>query len=397
MSFLHTDVPRIRINAEHQRLMWLNFSPALIAGMLIFYLFVTFIGFDAETYLQDPNDFYQHISHVGKVGYGFSLLALIILLRNSIQNDIKSQFWDQLRMSSLSAWQMTCTRLFTAPILAWISVIISSAMATWGEYLIDDRVLFLSPFSIWLLYIFTAMILSSAILVNYLQFGRSSQEWQGSVLQCILLYFVITFYLQELPQSTHDLFNGFDNPPAQPEAMDGILGFFIIVLVYVGIGVWRSMSYKLHLRSSHGYWLIATLILPFVFALYYFIWLGEQLPLPLLMTIIYGVATIFSISVQDNRIPTLMLGLDYLKKGQLQKAVATLPAWVVLFGLCLCLLPVYAVFYNNGFFDYLAAVFTLIVYGAIVLFAINTQPRFNAITLALIWFLILRCLLFAFL
>lgn len=397
MSFFHTDVPRIRINAEHQRLMWLNFSPALIAGMLIFYLFVTFIGFDAETYLQDPTDFYQHISNIGKAGYGFSLLALLILLRNSIQNDIKSQFWDQLRMSSLSAWQMTWTRLFTAPILAWISVIISSSMATWGDYLTNDGVLFFSPFSIWLLYIFAAIILASAILINYLQFNRSSQEWQGSVLQCILLYFVITFYLQELPEGIHQLFKSPDNLPTEYQFMDGVLGLVIIILLYVGIGVWRSMSYKLHLRSSHPYWLIATLISPFIITVYYFTWLGSLLSLPFLMALIYGIATIFSISVQDNRIPTLMLGLDYIKRGQLQKAVATLPAWVVLFGLCLCLLPVFGLFYSDVFFDYLAAIFTLLVYGGIVLIAINTQPRFNAITLALIWFLILRCLLFAFL
>ena len=121
-------VPKIRINAEHQRLLWLNFSPALIFGVMTLYAFFIFWGYNSDSFKADSSQFFNYLFVVGNITYLISNFALIILLKRSISNDIKSYVWDQLRMSSLSAWQMTWTRLLTAPILAWISILISTTL-----------------------------------------------------------------------------------------------------------------------------------------------------------------------------------------------------------------------------------------------------------------------------
>ena len=159
MAIFKPDVPRITINAEHQRLMWLNFSPTLIVCLFLLYGFLGLIGINFDSDLEVLPDLLYHLNSVGKAGYFLSIIALVFLLRNSIQADIESQFWDQLRMSSLSAWQMTWTRIFTAPILAWISILISSLiLSITNRLLYNTDSIFFSGLSIWLLLMMCALI-----------------------------------------------------------------------------------------------------------------------------------------------------------------------------------------------------------------------------------------------
>ena len=134
-------VPKIRINAEHQRLLWLNFSPALIFGVMTLYAFFIFWGYNSNNFRANPSQFFNYLFIVGNIAYIISNFVLIILIKRSISSDIKSHVWDQLRMSSLSAWQMTWTRLITAPVLAWISILVSTTLISIGIIYGDSRFL----------------------------------------------------------------------------------------------------------------------------------------------------------------------------------------------------------------------------------------------------------------
>lgn len=392
MSKTSLSVPSIHINPEHQRLMWLHFSPALFVGIIMLYLLFSFAIVDPDT---EIDIFFSQISIVGNIGFGLSLIVLMLLLRNSIVNDLKSQYWDQLRMSSLSAWQMTWTRLFTAPILAWISLIIGSLLAACGSYFSNPEAAQISLFVHWLMYIYSGFCVATLTLINYLQFNRSQKEWQGSLLQCILLYVILSIYSTNFISILRN--NDHDNPVFDlsvlfENSVDPLLGFIVIASVFLGIGAWRSMSYKLHLKSSQLYWLIATLLLPIVLWLYQSIWVVQN-NLLFYMAYIYGAACFVSLSTQDNRHSTLALGMHYLSKANIKAALQTLPIWCVLLPTLVLVVILNVVIVSFASFSmYLGSIIFILVYAAIVLALVQAKQKFNTITLALIIILVLRSL-----
>lgn len=392
MSRLPLNVPTIRINPEHQRLIWLHFSPALLVGILMLYLLFSFAIVDPEI---ESSVFFTQISLVGNIGFGLSLTVLMLLLRNSIVNDLKSQYWDQLRMSSLSAWQMTWTRLFTAPILAWISLIIGASLAALGTYFSSPESADISLFIHWLMYFCAGFGIATLTLINYLQFNRSQKEWQGSLLQCLLLYVVLSIYTANM---LSPLSNGGDDDPTldfsalTANSLDPLLGFMLILCVFFGIGAWRSMSYKLHLKSSQHYWLFATLLLPIILWLYQSIWTVQN-NLLFYMAYIYGCASLVSLSTQDNRHSTLGLGMRYLGEAKLKMALQTLPIWCVLLPAFILVSIFSVVIYSSASFGlYLSNIVFILVYATLVLSLVQAHQKFNAITLSLVLILVLRSL-----
>ena len=387
-------VPKIRINAEHQRLLWLNFSPALIFGVMTLYAFFIFWGYNSDSFKADSSQFFNYLFVVGNITYLISNFALIILLKRSISNDIKSYVWDQLRMSSLSAWQMTWTRLLTAPILAWISILISTTLISisliYGSPKFAD--FFSSPLLQWSLYILNSWMVASIFLINYLQFNRSQAEWQGSLLHCILLYVVInTFIMGNMLHLGNQLLSLVDSDAGLISLnLNPLLGLFIIFTIYMSLGVWHSTSYKLHLKSSNLYWLISTLLLPIILWIYQSLWFFNIQSLLFYMTIIYGIAIIISLTTQDNRISTLKYTFQLLNQKQWQQAIKTAPIWIALFPVYMLLIIPYLFITTKAIGHYIDSLVFLICYGLLILVTIKISKHYNAITLALIWFLILK-------
>ncbi|SDY14096.1 hypothetical protein [Acinetobacter kyonggiensis] len=387
-------VPKIRINAEHQRLLWLNFSPALIFGIMTLYAFFIFWGYNSDNFRANPSQFFNYLFIVGNIAYIISNFVLIILIKRSISSDIKSHVWDQLRMSSLSAWQMTWTRLITAPVLAWISILVSTTLISIGIIYGDSRFsdFFSSPLLQWSLYILHSWMIASIFLINYLQFNRSQSEWQGSLLHCILLYLVInTFIVGNMLHLGKQLLSLIDSDAGLISLNSNpLLGLFIIFAIYISLGVWQSSAYKLHLKSSNLYWFISTLLLPIILWTYQSLWFVNVQSLLFYMTLIYGIAIIFSLSIQDNRISTLKYAFKLIQQKHWQQAIKILPIWMPLFSIYLLLLIPYGLMTAKVTGHYIDSLIFLICYGLIILVTIKISKHYNAITLALVWFLILK-------
>ena len=88
-------IPKIRINAECQRLLWLNLNIGLIAGALL----INALFYAA---VEDQRN-YRFVATIGII---VSALIGSVLLERSMRQDFRNNLFDQLRMSSLSPWQM---------------------------------------------------------------------------------------------------------------------------------------------------------------------------------------------------------------------------------------------------------------------------------------------------
>ena len=101
--------PKIMVNAEFQRLLWLNLNWGMAAGIFILY------GLFAIT-KREGTEWSEYLIITSGFGLALSALAGYILIERSFKQDISSNAFDQLRMSSLSAWQMAYSRVLAAPI-----------------------------------------------------------------------------------------------------------------------------------------------------------------------------------------------------------------------------------------------------------------------------------------
>ena len=141
--------PKIMVNAEFQRLLWLNLNWGMVAGIFILYRLFAITK-------REGSEWSDHLIMVSGFGLALSALAGYILIERSFKQDISSNTFDQLRMSSLSPWQMAYSRVLAAPVLAWVGFVIGWLILSLGVYLI-----MLKLFSYW-----------SPLQLSHLQHGQ---------------------------------------------------------------------------------------------------------------------------------------------------------------------------------------------------------------------------------
>ena len=71
-------------------------------------------------------------NHNEWVWFGSVSFGRLYFDRKEFKQDISSNAFDQLRMSSLSAWQMAYSRVLAAPILAWVGFAIGWLVLGWS-------------------------------------------------------------------------------------------------------------------------------------------------------------------------------------------------------------------------------------------------------------------------
>ena len=165
MNTPNIKTPKIWVNAEFQRLLWLNLSWGMIAGVAIIYALFAFAK-------DEYRDWYYHLLAVGAMGLVFSAITGFALIERSLKNDIAANAFDQLRMSALSPWQMAYSRIIAAPTVAWAGFAIGYLLL-WLSFFLDNSqfkttseivcTLLVVPFGAW--------IFACAVVANALQFG----------------------------------------------------------------------------------------------------------------------------------------------------------------------------------------------------------------------------------
>ena len=391
-------IPKIRINAEHQRLLWLNFSPSLCLGIVLIYLLFAYICYNPVDYQFDPNDYYQTLIQIGVSAYGLSLLLLIMLIRRSLLNDMQNNFWDQIRMSSLSVWQIAWTRLFTAPITAWLSILIATALIIYARHT-DAETTTLQILAEIGLSLLIALVVAMLSLLNYLQSKRSEQEWQGTTVQLmllVLLCFSIKFYLFIILLNKSELIQG-----ASINELYYYLGLLLISSSLLLIGLLYSLRQKLHLKSSLLYWhLLGISFVWIIYAYNFFCWGLAPTTWILSSCSFYYFATILSLIVQDNRCTTLQQVHKTFKQKQWLKCLSIAPSWLILMPLYIATGLLALVIKDPFALDYFVEEYayqllSLICLAGLVLFTLRRKQKFNPISLSMIIF-ILGSLLYRF-
>ena len=109
-------LPKIYVNAEFQRLWWTNVSGGLLLGVLLIY--ALFIG------VKEGDTDSDYLTTIGLIGMFISGVVAYFLIERSLKQDVESNAFDQLRMSSLSPWQMVYSRILVAPLLAWVGFLV---------------------------------------------------------------------------------------------------------------------------------------------------------------------------------------------------------------------------------------------------------------------------------
>lgn len=438
-------IPKIYFNAEFQRLMWLNFSLPLLCVIIFCY---GFFSYNSINYHDGYR--FDHLWPVAWVGFCISNIAMAIMLQRSFKQDIQSQFWDQLRMSTLTSWQLSWTRLFITPILAWASLIVCMLLTYLSVvlYVPDSKKYGYSLFSeeakqhilhlVLMMPMFT-ICCASLFIINELQFKRSQYEWNGTYFQLGLLAVVGGFFLNSAVDKFHynsdlALLPFFNNHT--DFNIWHLLSYAVLATVIALFLLNKSMSYKLHLKSTHIYWLMITLCLPYILVLIDSLFLPNSLTtgtydytaekyidisfakssalmyyFSAYSVLIYSVACGISLICQDNRPQTFSLAWQYLKAKQLRKMLDILPIWVILLPVALMTMGLLAViipmvdanfyqtviqqnrFDDNKHFGFASFAYQLVIYMTVI-FALyhlsrKTAPRFNSVTLSLIGFILL--------
>ncbi len=382
------NIPQIKINAEHQRQLWLNFSPSILVGIIILYLCVIYLGFNANNKANSENSFSHFLFVFGNIAYVISNLFLIQLIRRSIKSDIDSKVWDQLRMSALSAWQMTWTRIFTAPLLAWISILISICLISIGINNVDLFGYSFSALLIWIIYLSFSISIACIFLLNQLQFTRSNQEWNGSTIQVVLLFIIIyQLLLYTLSLFPEELLQR--NTPNSSNIIWTILLSSIVMVTFLGLGLWKSMENKLYLKSSNAYWLIAQILLPILMWICLLPLQFNAALLLYLMISYYSISILISVSTQSHEFANLKLNLQKSNLKHTQNIFQSHPSWFFLVPMTIVLFIAYIIL--NPEMATKASVLGLyiIAFIAINFCSIQMSRRYNAVTMALVWFIIL--------
>lgn len=317
----HIKPPKIMVNAEFQRLLWLNLNWGMAVGIFILY------GLFAIT-KREGTEWSEYVIMTSMFGLALSALAGYILIERSFKQDISSNTFDQLRMSSLSAWQMAYSRVLAAPILAWVGFSIGWLVLGLGVLLDNGE----TP---QLLYSFatipfTAWTVACLIVVNALQFGRGPRQYTGSILQLILLYIVCmvffidfssavseAFYSEESRSEFYSARINYDitNMPLELLISAGIGAVFSVIAVYA------AMAWKLYLQSPRRVFLILTVLSPIL----YWWALADKNVFWWMASVNYSGLALVSLVVQDFRFQSLSKKVRWYD----------IPAWWVLLPLAI--------------------------------------------------------------
>ena len=368
-------IPKIFVNAEFQRLLWLNLNWGLVASViLVFGLFIAM--------RTDSVRLADYLAGLGSFGLLFAILACMILISRSLKRDISSNMFDQLRMSSLSPWQMAYSRLIAAPVLGWV-VFACSWLCLIAAYMIGAPkndltmvMLAMLPLSVW--------TLLCLFLTNSLQFKRGLQQWSGNGTQIVLLIINAAIMQPHLLGALSDIREKFDsadftnsfvNFMMTPSSVVEAAFSSIWPAILMSIAVNAAMAQRLHLRPSKHIFLLCSLLLPFTYA-------GQMLVMPWPLTCLqlafsYASTAALSILCQDNRPSTFQTGLQALSQGEFRRAFNHLPSWIFL-------LPLALVF--SSLLSTILAItllVNLLVLWCVVTVCCSKQLRFNSITIAL--------------
>ena len=365
------NIPKIRVNAEFQRLMWLNMSWGMIAGIIILYSLFIFAKANSE-------DLVEYIAGVGTFGAFISNIALYLQIERSLRQDVSSNAFDQLRMSSLSPWQMAWARIVVAPLTGWVIFLVGWILIglTMSHFNHEDS----DAFIMWLTMPLYSWALACMILVNALQFKRGNDQWEGSLLQLLLLFVVMVMFLTGMLSAAEDLSylsEGVSNTASPIIAS-------IISVVLCSVAARAAMAERLHLRSSRLTFIVLGLLTPLAS-----ISLVSNYQQALYnCAVAYGGISILSLITQKQTSFSSVGEFVRARNRKSKWAIASLPAWMILFPLGLvCAALVSA----DMVWIYIGQFFLLI----LLVFSINQMKwRYNNITIALLIYLLLRGLWF---
>ncbi|MDK4530880.1 beta-carotene 15,15'-monooxygenase [Kingella kingae] len=380
-------VPKIYVNAEFQRLLWLNFGWGLLAGIVLMYaLFLLSVDYGKEYW---QNNWIT----IGSGGMGFAAISAYVLIERSLKQDIASNTFDQLRMSALSPWQMAYSRILVAPIMSWIAFAIGWLITLVYLAVAKENFVSIEGFSMIIWLPMTAWAFACVVLINALSAGRGNSQWSGAAVQLILLFSVCSVFMGYFA----DALNGVRKVHTWADIAflyfnDGIASIptwvktwfsTLLITAFASVGAWAAMAQRLHLRLVRHVFLGLSLASPLVL-----IWVMLISGTAAAITIAwcYAVASILSIACQKQSVESLQQGFEYLLEGRVQAACYTLPAWVFL-------LPI-GLLFAFGLDLQVALVFALhiILFAALVLLATSLRSRYNSITAAMVWYLLANML-----
>ena len=372
MNTPNIKTPKIWVNAEFQRLLWLNLSWGMIAGVAIIYALFAFAKDEYRAW-------HNHLASIGGIGLMLSAIAGFVLVERSLKNDIAANAFDQLRMSALSPWQMTYSRIIAAPTVAWAGFVIGWLMVGYGLFLDNHRsttaaeavcLLLLMPFVAW--------TFACAVLANALQLGRGNRQYSGAVIQLILAFVVWSVFMSDSVDALRAVFpydlesQQYTNPYYSIDDVStpfALLISSIITAVFASIAVRAIMAWKLHLQSPRFTLLLLAIASPVV----YFWAIADKNVLLFLLAQHYALLGFLSLVTQDNR---------HFGKW---KSWRELPVWLVAFPLAMLA----SALLGGG--ALLAPFIQILLFAAIALLCSNILSlRYNAVTLALSVFLLLR-------
>lgn len=365
------NIPKIRVNAEFQRLMWLNMSWGMITGIIILYSLFIFAKANSE-------DLVEYIAGVGTFGAFISSIALYLQIERSLRQDVSSNAFDQLRMSSLSPWQMAWARIVVAPLTGWVIFLIGWILLglTMSHFNHEDNDVFI----MWLTMPLYSWALACMILVNALQFKRGNDQWEGSLLQILLLFVVMVMFLTGMLSAAEDLsyLGGGVSNTASPIIAS------IISVVLCSVAARAAMAERLHLRSSRLTFIVLGLLTPLAAISF----VSNYQQALYICAVAYGGMSILSLITQKQTTFSSIGEFVRTRNRKPKWAIASLPAWMILLPLgliCAVLLSADMVWVYIGQF------FLLI----LLVFSINQMKwRYNNITIALLIYLLLRGLWF---
>ena len=372
MNTPHIKPPKIWVNAEFQRLLWLNLSWGMIAGVAIIYALFAFAKYEYRAW-------HDHLASIGGIGLMLSAIAGFVLVERSLKNDIAANAFDQLRMSALSPWQMTYSRIIAAPTVAWTGFFIGWFFIGCAYFFGNNRgttpaesVCFLltMPFAAW--------TFACAVLANALQFGRGNRQYSGAVIQLILAFVVWSVFMSDSVDALRAVFpydlesQQYTNPYYSIDDVStpfALLISSVITAVFASIAVRAIMAWKLHLQSPRFTLLLLAIASPIV----YFWAMADKEALLFLLAQHYALLGFLSLVTQDNR-----------HFGE-WKSWRELPVWLV----ALPLAMLASALLGGG--ALLAPFMQILLFAAIALLCGNILSlRYNAVTLALSVFLLLR-------
>ena len=372
MNTPNIKTPKIWVNAEFQRLLWLNLSWGMIAGVAIIYALFAFAKYEYRAW-------HDHLASIGGIGLMLSAVAGFVLVERSLKNDIAANAFDQLRMSALSPWQMTYSRLIAAPTVAWTGFFIGWFFIGCAYFFGNNRgttpaesVCFLltMPFAAW--------TFACAVLANALQFGRGNRQYSGAVIQLILAFVVWSVFMSDSVDALRAVFpydlesQQYTNPYYSIDDVStpfALLISSVITALLASLAVRAIMAWKLHLQSPRFTLLLLAMVSPIV----YFWAMADKEALLFLLAQHYALLGFVSLVTQDNR---------HFAKW---KSWREMPVWLV----ALPLAVVASALLGGG--ALLAPFMQILLFAAIALLCSNILSlRYNAVTLALSVFLLLR-------